>query len=361
MSIFLSIDFGTPGAKDTAGVRPYTGSQPTWDNTSLFLEGNGISQTQTRTGVDTTVKVRVSNSSKDPVEEVRVEAYVMNPFVGPFQPFNALRKLTGFAASIAPGSGAATSNDDHVVTCNIQDPIKGAIPWTPTMADLANSPNGHLCMVANAYSEVGGDSGPVPSTTTFQPDTDPHQGQRNLVVLRDETVKVQVFGPQGGGKVALDIHHRTDWKLGISEHWLLKSLPYITVSSKALKLVSEHSHKDVSITQNSKPLRGQIRVAGLGEADLNELARVGRDVQAAHTAYRLQRPLGLERPLSRLERPLEAKFPGRLLLDVGQDKVFMEVAVERSGDPGSLQAFDIVGRDAGGQVIGGLRILSLQT
>ena len=70
MSLFLSVDFGLAGAVDTAGARPYTGSNPQWNNVSLFLEG-GVSQTQTKVGTDTTVKVRVSNSAAAAVEDVR--------------------------------------------------------------------------------------------------------------------------------------------------------------------------------------------------------------------------------------------------------------------------------------------------
>ena len=195
-NLFLSVDFGTPGAVDTAGTRPYTGTVPQWDNASMFLEG-GPSQTQTRVNTPTTVRVRVSNSGNVPIEDVRVDAYVMNPFVGPFQPFNAVRKLTGFASSIGVGSGAANASDPHIITCKISDPVAGDIAWTPTAAELANSTGGHLCLVANTYSPPDGAA--VPDTTTFSVVSDPHQGQRNVTLLPAASVnkfKIQIFAPE---------------------------------------------------------------------------------------------------------------------------------------------------------------------
>ena len=41
-------------------------------------------------------------------------------------------------------------------------------------------------------------------------------------------------------------------------------------------------------------------------------------------------------------------------------ETFARVALDRSDARGSLQAFDVVARDAAGRVFGGLRILSLQ-
>lgn len=351
MSIFLSVDFGLPGAVDTAGVRPYTGSNPQWNNASIFLDG-GVSQTQTKVGTATTIKVRVSNSAAAAVEDVRVDAYVMNPFVGPFQPFNARRKLTGFAASIAPGSGSTSATDPHVVTCRIQDPVQGAIPWTPTAADLENTTDGHLCLVANAYSVP--DGGPVPDTTTYDVINDPHQGQRNIAVLAaggggGKKFQFQVFGPEDGGEFALDLHQLTAKDLGAGERWLLRSLREVVVPEggrKRLVLAGTRGRPDTPIAFSRKAVRGVLSLAGQGELDLHQLTRVGAGV----------RPMLARQPL----RDARAWGDGRLVTSVGRTGTFAAVAVQPTGTKGTLQAFDVVARDAVGRVIGGLRILSLQ-
>ena len=349
MALFLSVDFGLPGAVDTAGVRPYTGANPQWNNASIFLDG-GVSQTQTKVGSPTTVKVRVSNAGGAAIEDVRVDAYVMNPFVGPFQPFNARRKLTGFAASIGPGSGSTSATDPHVITCRIQDPVAGAIPWTPTAADIEGTSDGHLCLVANTYSVP--DGGPIPDTTTYDVINDPHQGQRNIAVLKTMGVQnftFQVLGPADGGDFALDTHRLTARDLGASERWLLRSLREVVIpreGRKRLVLAGTEGQPEVPIGWSRRALQGTLAVDGLGELGLRELTRIGAAVQ----------PM-LERQPLREARDWGA---GRLVVSVGRDPVFAHLAVEPSGKPGTLQAFDIVMRDAVGRPIGGLRILSLQ-
>ena len=348
MSLFLSVDFGLAGAVDTAGARPYTGSNPQWNNVSLFLEG-GVSQTQTKVGSDTTVKVRVSNSAAAAVEDVRVDAYVMNPFVGPFQPFNARRKLTGFPASIAPGSGSTSATDAHVVTCKIQDPVKGAIDWSPTAGDLEGTTDGHLCLVANAYSAP--DGGPVPDTTTYDVINDPHQGQRNIAVLPgvEKKLKIQVFGPADGAEFALDIHQLTAKDLGAGERWLLRSLREVVIPEGVrdrLVLAGTHGRPDVAIAFSRKAVQGSVSLAGHGELDLHELVRVGTGI----------RPMLARQP----ELAAREWGVGRLVTSVAREGTFAEVAVKGTGVQGALQAFDVVARDAVGRTIGGLRILSLE-
>jgi hypothetical protein len=349
MALFLAVDFNTPGAVDTAGVRPYTGTNPQWNNTSIFLDG-GVDQTRTRIDAPTTIKVRVSNASATAIEDVHVDAYVMNPFVGPFQPFNARRKLTGFAASIGAGSGTTSPADAHVITCMIQDPVQGAIPWKPTAADIAGTSDGHLCLVANAYSVP--DGGPVPDTTTYDVINDPHQGQRNIAVLPALAIRkfqFQVFGPEDGGEFALDVHRLTARDLGAGERWLLRSLRQVTIpreGRKRLVLAGTRGRPDVPIGMSRRAVRGTLTIDGVGEHDLHELTRIGSVVQ----------PMLARQPL----REARDWGAGRLVTSVGRDPVFAHLAIQPTGRPGGLQALDIVMRDAVGRPIGGLRILSLQ-
>jgi hypothetical protein len=91
-NLFLAVDFGASPQTDT-GARPYTGTNPMWNNTSIWLDG-GPSQTQTRVGVATKIKVRVSNASKSvAIEDVKVDVYVMNPHVGAAHPSDAIQTL----------------------------------------------------------------------------------------------------------------------------------------------------------------------------------------------------------------------------------------------------------------------------
>lgn len=349
--IFLSVDFGLPGAVDTAGTRPYTGANPIWNNNSIFLSGSALSQTQTQVGRPTTVKVRVSNSGTTVVEDVRVDAYVMNPFVGPFQPFNAKRKLTAFIPTLQPGSGSTSSTDAHVATCMIHDPVQGDIAWTPTDADLADTTDGHLCLVANAYSEP--DGGPVPDATDFHVADDPHQGQRNIAVLSGPGIKkllIRVVPPAEVGEFALDVHQLTSKDLGIGERWLLRSQHNVVLprGSRTLAIQGTHSRPDTRIGFSRKAIIGELSVDTVGELDLREMARVGRQTlrSLALQPHRQARQWG----------------DGRVVLSMSPDQrapLTSTLNLQGTGVPGSLQALDIVQRDALGRAIGGLRVLSL--
>lgn len=348
MALFLSIDFGIAGAVDTAGARPYTGTNPLWNNSSIFLDG-GVSQTQTKVGTPTSVKVRVS-SARESRNFVTVDAYVMAPFAGPLTPATAVRTLQGFAGQITPGSGNPNPLDPHVVTCLIQDPVLGGIPWTPTQADLDKTTDGHFCVIANAYAEEPVDGAPVPGASPFDVVNDPHQGQRNISVLQEKSLKkfdFQVLGPLEGGKFALDIQQLTAEDFGASERWLLVSLPDIKAVPKGGRrlVLTGREVEDVPLTHSRKPLAGRLDLGDFGSHDLGELAKIGRRVEAA---------------LDRQPGPLHDWGEGRLVLEAGPDGLRASVSVERDDERGSLLGFDAVVRDAAGTELGGIRLLTLQ-
>jgi hypothetical protein len=349
MALFLSIDFGLPGAVDTQGARPYGGTNPLWNNSSIFLDG-GLSQSQTKVGTPTSVKVRVS-SAREARNFVTVDAYVMAPFAGPLTPAAAIRTLQGFAGQITPGSGEPNQFDPHVVTCLVQDPNLGGIPWTPTQADMDKTTNGHLCIIANAHAEEPVDGATVPGATPFDVADDPHQGQRNISVLQDKSMKgftFQVFGPANGEKFALDIHQLNAQEFGASEHWLLASLANVKAVPRGGRrlFLTGRGVEDVPLTQSRKALRGQLDLGELGTHDLSGLAKVGKKVAVA---------------LDREPGALKDWGEGRLLLQAAPEGVQATVSVERDDARGSLLGFDAVVRDAAGTSLGGIRLLTLQT
>ena len=192
-NLYISVDFGSSPTMDD-GTRPYTGTNPQWNNFSMFLKG-GPNDTQTRVGTPTTVQVRVSNKDKaTPVQAVKVDAYVMNPFLGISQPQQSIRRLSGTVGSVGPGSGSSSPTDAHVVTCMIQDPVQGPLPWTPTQAELDTTHNGdgHLCLVANVYAD--GDGHPLLDAENLDVVNDQHQGQRNIQLLAKVTNLVSSAG-----------------------------------------------------------------------------------------------------------------------------------------------------------------------
>jgi hypothetical protein len=343
-NLFLSIDFGNSPSTDT-GTRPYTGSTPIWENASIWLAG-GPNQTQTQVNDPTTVQVRVSNDGNAPITNVLVDAYVMNPNVGASSPSQALHQLSGFLTSVAPGSGGTSPTDAHVATCKIQDPIMGAIPWTPTPADLINtSPPGHLCLIANVYNQDHTDGGPLPAAATFNIANDPHQGQRNIALLaaapsphisphlgfiaipdprrRETTVTlepVRQLAKDPVGAVAA---------LGASERWLLRSQRGISYERPTddgpprLVVARRGDEEPVPIRFSEHELKAVLTV---GDEPSGRQARLGGQP---------------------VERP-PFGVPASVRIDLSDESL------------GAMHLFDIVQRDPEGQPIGGgLRVLTV--
>lgn len=347
MSLFIKIDFGgTPSTDD--GTRPYTGSTPFWNNASIFMVG-GPSQTQTSVGTATTVRVRVSNSSQATVEDVNVDAYVMNPFVGAFDPNNAVVTLKGFATQIAPGSGSPSATDSHVVPCLVQGG-GGPVPWTPTQQQLDNSTDGHLCLVANCYADGDGSSQGV--DTPFAVSTDPHLGQRNIALLPGSKVQhftFQVMPALDGQATALDFLQLPALVARQrAEFWLLRSRTNVSLldgTSVGLGFPKRGTRPAIPFTLSRKAPRGTIEIEGLGGLDLGEVVRASkRFTGLAASAGARVREWG----------------DGRLVMPAARAATTATLALDRADTRGSIQAFDIVQRDAGGRILGGLRILSVQ-
>lgn len=348
-NLFVNIDFNTPGAVDN-GTRPYTGPNPLWNNVSVFLDG-GPSQTETRVGRATTVKVRVSNKGTTVISDVDVDAYVMSPFIGLANPAQAIRRLHGFTASVGTGSGTPAANDPHVVTCRIQDPVAGSIPWTPTTTDLATTTDGHLCLIANVYAD--GDGAAVPDGGTFNIANDPHQGQRNIHVLAAEVVEnfqFQVFPAPNGVKTAVDINPLPSTVLNNpSERWALRSKANIGVKlgskSPKLWLAGRGDVTAVPLTFSRKAITGAVDFGDFGGADLTTLARFSkRAVSDGRSLAAQGADWGRE----------------RLVLTVPEEGIRGSLSLKRSDKPGSVQVFDVVQRDGRGRALGGMRIISVQ-
>lgn len=354
MALFIKVDFGNPGAVDD-GTRPYTGSVPFWNNNSIWLNG-GSTQTQARVGDEVTLKVRVSNNSDASIEDVAVDAYVMNPFVGPFDPAHALERLRGFAFEIAPGSGSSSPSDSHVIDCQVHDPSAGPIPWKPTNAQLETN-DGHLCIVANAYAD--NDGAPITGTTPFQVKEDEHLGQRNIGLLpKTQQMKLMVMPAIDGGPTELIVQQLTSKALLTGERWLLRSRYDISKmrGPYALGIPGRGDRDPRPLSFSRMGVRGGFAVEGMKGGNIRQMATIGRKLLKAP----LLEPLGKQLSAKALARPV-GPIDGRFVLGERDKPVFANIKIDRADKPGSLQAFDVIQRDVKGRIIGGYRVLSMQT
>ncbi|MGX2998568.1 hypothetical protein JNUCC64_30615 [Streptomyces sp. JNUCC 64] len=266
MPLYISIDYGETPSVDN-GTRPYTGARALWDNNSITLSG-GVSDTQTRVDLPTTVKVRVSNSGREPVEDVRVDAYVMNPFVGLAHPAQAMVRLRSGLVTVPPGSGAT----GNVVECLVPG-VEGEPPhpWKPTVEELGAT-QGHSCLEVNAYAD--GDGAPLPDGGDFDIPGNPHHGQRNITLLPAETgtrapqLVLQVMPPpEWAEEPELTVEQvRGARALGAGERALLASHPAVTVvtgeDGRTRLLVADGNGDLVPVHLSRRKLRVDLDLGG---------------------------------------------------------------------------------------------------
>ncbi|MFE5813196.1 hypothetical protein ACFQ6S_07315 [Streptomyces sp. NPDC056479] len=318
--LYISVDFGSSPTKDN-GSRPYTGSNPQWNSSSIWLAG-GPNDTQTHVGTPTTIKVRVSNMGESPVRAVRVDAYVMNPHVGLAQPQQAIQRLSGSVGSIAAGSGSTSPSDAHVVTCMIQDPAEGPIPWTPTEPELSGTVNGdgHLCVIANVFADDDGHQ--LLEGENFNVVDDQHQGQRNIQLLaasklRPKQAEFLLMPAPVETETRVTIE-RVDPEIaiGAGERWLLLSHRDISEDCEKGGLVLHHKGKRFPLFLSDAELQVRLTVDDCEES---------------------------EGWLTPFEQPRRARIRFHL---PKEDKL------------GALHVFEIVQRDCEDRALGALRMLA---
>jgi hypothetical protein len=335
-NLFLEIDYGTVTPTDN-GTRPYTGSQPLWNNSSLFLDPPP--QTQATVNQPATIKVRVSNNSTagTTVTGVRVRAYVMSPQVGLASPAQALQTFLSDVKDVAPGSGGGSSTDAHIFDC-----LSGGMPWVPTQAQLNQTPlgQGHLCLVANCYQDPLFASPPPPleghdlaASDTFDIANDQHQGQRNIMLAPAAPgahfVGFEINAAPAGQEATIEVEKLVSAQVqGPSERFLLLTSPLITAQR-----------------------------TGSGRRKLYFTDADGADVAVRYSRYKLNYGLTLGEP-KQIGKVSQAR---KLALDPAAQITPATLSLEISPKepPGSIHAFDIIQRGAKGQVLGGLRVLSV--
>ncbi|MEU4477935.1 hypothetical protein AB0F68_07725 [Micromonospora sp. NPDC023966] len=354
--LYLSVDFGSSPTKDD-GTRPYTGANPQWNNFSIALSG-GPNDTQTRVGAQTSVKVRVSNKGPEPVTDVHVDAYVMNPFIGIAQPNQAIQRLRGSVGSVAPGSGSSGANDAHVVTCL----VNGSFPWVPTNAELNATINGdgHMCLVANVYSDADGadDGRPLLDGEDFSVINDQHQGQRNITVLpmslrAEHIMEFLVMPAPREVEETFVAFEPVDLRagLGAGDRALLLSHDFVIAAEggdgEPGQLSVLIKGKPFPVFPSDRPLTTKLSVEDIGEPPYDDRDDDHPDIRDGRWPHFPHRGLRHRRPRRHRMPTFEDAKRGKLLVQTDEEQ------------PGALQAIDIVQRDRKGRALGALRMFTI--
>jgi hypothetical protein len=310
-NLYIAVDFGAPNAHDDGTVRPFTEIHY-WENASIFLDPPRPSNTQAEVGKPSTIKVRVSNRGTVPAPGVKVQAWVMNPQVGLINVSSAVASFSSGIKTVDPGSGANTATDPHVFSC-----LRSGQPWTPTPGQLTTN-GGHLCVVANCFQDPleveqpeGKEIGP---TGKFDAQIDPHQGQRNIMVM--PATKAMLAAPlmltfdlmappaEVEEQVFLDLQTLTDEQFfDAGALNTLPSLPGVIVNERGQFMVGERELHPLRISPEQVEIG--LTIPGLGEFEGTGKVNGGNG--------------SVDSGFGRIALPDDLGFPGRIDVPDGID------------------------------------------
>ncbi|MFE7580863.1 hypothetical protein ACFU5Y_04760 [Streptomyces gardneri] len=155
-------DTSTPKFWDNEGLR--IRSYPNKDDHSVHNDGN-----TTQVGWETQVIAKVTNKSRNAVENVKVQAYLFAPGFGAMTP---AAKYALFEITPARTIAAETTVEIELMPY-----------WIPQEPEYQRTSNGHFCIAANVFTTgTGAEGKELSAQESFQPVTDGHHAQRNLVL-----------------------------------------------------------------------------------------------------------------------------------------------------------------------------------
>lgn len=370
--LYFKIDYdGNPdptSGNDRGGDYSAT-NPPFWDNNSLWLRHDGADQTSVHVNDNTKVTMRITNYGPRVSSQVHVQAWVFQPFVGQVTPGDAITDDSGVLIAfqdalngVPSGSGASTEDAGQVDThVSVAGTGTGSGYWKPTPQELTKY-GSHLCIAANVYTLGDGSeltTGTPFATTSYTDDNGPHgrdahHGQRNIALLPSaepqQVMPFQVRPPLLQGQpTLLDIHALGSVNIGAGEHWLLQSRTNVTkINNRQFVIPGGRGRPATPLSYSRKGLQGTLALERFGEIDLAEASKA--------TKAALKRSDG-----SALVPFSKTHDGARIRLESLAEPHTATITLKRDDSKGSMQALDIVQRTEDGQVLGGIRILSLVT
>ncbi|MGW7528522.1 hypothetical protein [Streptomyces sp. NPDC054783] len=316
-------------APGDTGSRPFNSCANAWASQSIWLDPPRPDNATAQVNQPSTIKVQVRNMGHTDIPFVKVHAYVMSPQIGLSSPAQAIVDFVSGPQTVPALDGAP---DGVVFDCG---------PWTPTAAQLATTDQGHLCLFANAFQDRNLADPPydgkdlTPGTDTFDICNDAHQGQRNitLIAVAHEMMHIRPIHflvnplPAGVEEAVLD----------------LEPLEETELDTPALRDLLT-SRRDITGVVDDKGHHRLLIDAGDGE-------QVPLRLSPHPLKYELETDGQSRGPRLRLNRHKDHQ-PRRAKLILQTD----------AKDPiGTLHAFDIVQRTAGGRRLGGIRMVTVVT
>ncbi|MEZ4861774.1 MAG: hypothetical protein R3C14_10715 [Caldilineaceae bacterium] len=332
----------------TRPINPCDATNPFWVSPDIWLvhpSDNTIDEATTKVGVVTTLKVLVHNVSGAAINNVNVEAFICD-FTAGVSPASAITgtgKFTGFVSSIAGG------NSGQIVTCTPN--------WTPTTTQLAIN-NGHVCMLANCFSDTDGQSVDTmsvdPVTHSLPICCDSHLAQRNIHIvaaaqgqggagLKNIPIKLIVANPsQDLDFVVTPAIRRVVGPAAITknERWMLETSPFIkTISLNGRKRFVLAEQGNIRFTNRAAERKPNLLPTDVTLIGASRFRKFDYLFEAAD--------IGSGRDL-------------RIPLKPGQSTpITVNLQLNTNEAIGSTHTFDIINAAPDGTVLGGARVLTV--
>jgi hypothetical protein len=283
------------------------------------------------TVVPNDIKVTVRNGGAQPVTNVYVQVWICDYNVG-----------IGPAGGIASAGGKSGLGPRFLGNLAAGASREITVRWYATFADRVRNPDGHHCIIANAY-------GDAPDTGVFIPSNatqdvificcDSHHGWRNLVA-KPISKKLIVEG---------DDRFELGFLLGNPTRNDLEGLITVTEVPMGFGIVERNHLLDLGLVEWTDPRLDPVctRLVLAGEGEFPP----GKSVVVAGTDRRMA-DLGMEGGVG-----AGREIPFRIGPD---DQVPMRVTgvFDRDTEPGEVFVFDVVQHDAKGNVLSGARMLA---
>jgi hypothetical protein len=335
------------GDNGTRPISPCDGTNPYWLSPDLWLSG-GIDAATAKVGVQNTVNVRVTNISGQAVNDVNVQAWVCD-FTAGIGPSSGLASaggatpLTGFVSQIGAGQSVA-------LTCSPA--------WTPVSGDAALN-GGHVCLAANCYSDTDGVSIPPGA---FAMCCNSHHAQHNIAVVQVQggmqrmiRFGVVIANPDLDRQLVTNVQLRqvsSRFALGVPERRLLidqglvenvDTIPQIAAVSPV--------GRAVRTTAVSRAFRGIARAP-------MTLIRPDPSLELRPIAVTRFRPVDFAVDSEEFGRGRSVQTrlsPG------AKTQVTLNLQLNPRAPIGSVQTFDLAQTTADGELVGGVRIVTVVT
>jgi hypothetical protein len=336
------------------GTRPIDPNANFWTSPSVWLtdaNGNGLNN-QAVVGQDNVINVQVDSLSATALSGVKVQVWVDDFTLGGVGPDAVVIGGTISASGVTSTVPTAVSSSAGGVA---------QVHWTPNDAYLINSPlmnQGHVCVGANVYVEGASPEGAIKTSGLLDVLGNQHHAQKNIAVIKTVNLRGQKEQlVQFALRAVNTAPQRGEFGIVVTE-------PDPKVALGPLEKEQLLTASFVELAPVATPVGGPV--GGPVGRPVGEPAERGRLRAGGQLVL-----AGLEQPV--VLRPAQQKATALAVIGhVGRgnaitlamepgDRIPVTLQATLGGEVGDIHVFDITQTAGDGTVVGGARIIAVNT